>query len=142
RLALSIKDFGKRRVVAGRGLLRVMELVTPHRVSRLPQWTIGHQPRLPVAEVHLAPGEAGGVSEQAKHTMSRAVRILERLAQHHVATAFAVDRTRRREFPYAGSEAFRGSEAAGVQLGIAARQPAGIAIVRRRLVGERRERNE
>ena len=72
--------------------------------------------------------------------MGRAGGVLQFLAQHHVAAAFAVDRPGLGELPQAGTKARGGGQLGGVQFRIAARQPAGIATIRRRFVGERRER--
>ena len=60
-------------------------------------------------------------------------------AQRHIAAALAVNGLRRREQPQAVEEAARAGEAAGMQFGIASRQPAGVAVGGRRLVGQRRE---
>ncbi len=69
--------------------------------------------------------------------MGGAVRVREAPPQHHVAAAFAVDGSGGREGPQAGQERGRGGDPAAVQFGVAARQPAGVAIVGGRLVGER-----
>ena len=58
---------------------------------------VREQPCIPVAEVQLALGETGRVAEQARHGMAHPFRVLEAFAQHHVATAFAVHRTRSRK---------------------------------------------
>ena len=61
------------------------------------------------------------------------------LAQHHVAAAFAMDRPGLRKTRQPGAKPGRRRERAGMELRIAAGQPAGIAVARRRLVGKRRE---
>ena len=69
--------------------------------------------------------------------------ILQALAQHHVAAALAVHRPRLARKSRRPSRKRRAcGEAPGMELGVAAGQPAGVAIGRRRLVGERRERHE
>ena len=59
--------------------------------------------------------------------------------KHHVAAAFAMHGPRRGEAREPLLEALGIGERRGMQLRIAARQPAGIAIFPRRLVGKRRE---
>src|SRR5215831_7682136 len=71
--------------------------------------------------------------------MAGALRIFKALAEDHVAAAFAMHVSRSGKSRKAPAEASRGGERAGMKLGITARQPAAIAVVRRRLVGQRRE---
>ena len=105
--------------------------------ARLPQRTVGKQPRLAIAEMKLALGEAGGMAEQPGHAVAHTVSVLEALAEHHVPAALAVHRARRGEAREARAERFCGGEPSGVQLGVTARQPAAIALLRRRLAGKR-----
>ncbi len=65
--------------------------------------------------------------------------ILKALAEHHVAAALAMHWPRRGEAGEALAEAMRGGEPSGMQLGVSARQPACVATLGRRLVGEGRE---
>ena len=74
--------------------------------------------------------------------MAHAVGIFEALAQHHVAAALAVHRPRRGKPRKPVAKTPRSSERAGMKLGIAAGQPADVAVRGRRLVGERRERDD
>jgi hypothetical protein len=66
-----------------------------------------------------------------------AFRVLDPLAQHHVAAALAVDRPRVREAREPLLEALRRGERAGMEFRITARQPADVAALGRRLIGER-----
>ena len=68
--------------------------------------------------------------------------VLQAFAQHHVAAALAVHRPGRGEAFQAGGEISRVGERVGMQFRIAAGQPSDIGIVRRRFVGERRERQD
>ncbi len=85
-------------------------------------------------------GEAGGMAEQAGHGVAPAGGVFEAFAQNHVAAALAVHRPRLREVAQAVSKFSRRRERFGMQLRIAARQPAAVGTLGRRLVGERRER--
>src|SRR4030088_2986540 len=62
--------------------------------------------------------------------------------QHNVAATFAMDRARHCELREPRAKALRCSQRARVQLRIAAGQPATVAALGGRLVGERRERND
>src|ERR1700685_2565534 len=66
--------------------------------------------------------------------------VLQALTQNHVTAALAVYRSRLREAPQAVAEAPCRGERFRMKLRIAAWQPAAVGAVRRRLVGERRER--
>ncbi len=92
-----------------------------------------------IAEMEPALGKAGGVPEQAGHRVPDTIRIFEALPQHHVAAALTVHRPRLRELREPVPKSMRGRERAGMQLRIAAGQPAHIAVRRRRLVRERRK---
>src|SRR4051794_8043528 len=69
RIALAIGEIGQRLVIAGGRHLRIVEFVTSDQRALRTQRTVGAQPCLAVAKVHLAPGEAGGMAEQAEHGM-------------------------------------------------------------------------
>ncbi len=66
--------------------------------------------------------------------MRNAVGIGQAAAEHHVTTALAMHRPGLREAAQAVEEAARRRDCPGMQLGIAARQPTGVAILRRRLI--------
>ena len=104
-----------------------------------PERAVGGKARLAIAERHAPPGEARFDAEQARHPVRGARGVDEARAQRHVAAALAMHRPRPGEAPQTLTEAGRRGEPTGMQLGIAAGQPAGIAVIRRRLVGERRE---
>ena len=74
--------------------------------------------------------------------MARAIRVDQTSAEHHVAAALAMDRACARKAAQTVEEARGGGDPPGMQFGIAARQPAGVAFLRGRFVGERREGNE
>src|SRR5262249_32277720 len=116
-----------------------MKLVSAHDGTHRPNGTARAQAGLTVSKMQLALGEARGVSEQTGHLVARAVRILDALAQHHVAAALAVYRPRLREAREPVPEALRGRECTGMEFGIAAGQPADVAAFWRRLIGERRK---
>ena len=80
-------------------------------------------------------GKARRVRKQASHGVALALRIDEPLPQHHVAAAFAVHRLARGEAFKPVFEACGIGERGGMQLRVAAGQPAGIAIFRRSLIG-------
>ena len=80
------------------------------------------------------------MAEQSGHGVALAGGILEALAEHHVAAALAMHRAGLGEAPQPRRKSPRGRERIGVQLRIAAGQPAAIGTLGRRLVGERRER--
>ena len=92
--------------------------------------------------MQLALCEAGGMAEQPGHAVADAVGVLEAFAEHHVAAALAVHRPRRGETRKPGAEPVGGGKPSGVKLRIAAGKPATVAVLRRRLVGERRERDD
>ena len=52
---------------------------------------------LTVSKMQLAIGETRAMAEQAGHPVARAARVLDSFAEHHVAAAFAVHRSRLRE---------------------------------------------
>ena len=72
-----------------------MELVAAQRAPGAPERAIMQEPRLAVAEMQPARGEARRMAEQPGHGVARAVGIDHGLAEHHVAAALAVHRARR-----------------------------------------------
>ena len=84
-------------------------------------------------------GEARRMTEKSCHGVAGAVGVLKALAEHHVATAFAVHRARSGKLRKPRAKARRSRKRARVKLRIAAGQPAAIAALRWRLVRERRE---
>src|SRR5690606_29604949 len=139
RIALTIGEFGKRVVTARSDDPRIVEFMAANGVAGASERAIRQKTRLPVAEVHLAFCEAGGMAEQAEHLVGDAVGIFQSLSQNHVAAALAMHRLLRREGRHPVAEISRGSQRSGMQFGIAAGQPAAIAIWCRSLVGQRRE---
>ena len=119
-----------------------MEFVSAQDRSRLSQRAIRGNARLPIAERHASLFEACLDVEQSGHPMRRPLGVDETRAKRHVTPAFAMDVTRLREAPEPLAKSFRRRHPARVQLGIAAGKPAYVAIVRGRLVGERREAND
>src|SRR5712671_5462720 len=97
---------------------------------------------LTVSEMQLAISEARAMSQETGHPVARAARVLYSLAQHHVAAALAMDRPRLREAREPRLKFLRSSELTTMELRIAARQPADVAALGRRLIGERRKRHD
>src|SRR5688572_22109632 len=96
-----------------------------------------------VAKRQLLLGEARCVRQQRRHGMGLALGIGDIAAEHHEATALAIDQCApRRRLAKAVEEIRIQAELGRMQLGIAARQKDGIGIGRRRLVCERREKAE
>src|SRR5512135_463497 len=139
RMALPVDKLGERRVVSGRGQRRVVELMPAHDRTLAPDWALRKQPRLAIAEMELALREARGMAEQPGHGAAHAIRILEALAENHVAAALAMHLTRRGEAGEPVAETVRRGKPPRMQLGIAAGQPADVAALRRLLVGKGRE---
>ena len=89
--------------------------------------------------MQLALGEAGFEIEQPGHRVDGALGVDQRLAENHVAAAFAVDPSRFGEAPQTVQETPRLRKAPRMQFRIAARKPAHVAIVGRRFIRERRK---
>ena len=117
-----------------------MKFMTANERAATAERSVGEKPRGAVAEMKLSSGKARRVPEQTGHRVALSGSVLEALAEHHVAAAFAVDRTCFGEPPQSRCKCQRGREHIRVQFRIAAGQPAAIGVFRRRLVGERRER--
>src|SRR5262249_7285177 len=113
------------------------KFVSAHDGAHRPNGTIRAQACLTVAKMELAFGKARGVCEQTAHRVARTIRVLDPLAQHHVAAALAGHRPRLREPRESLSAALRGGNRASMELRITAGQPADVAAFGRRLIGER-----
>src|ERR1700726_12733 len=100
-----------------------------YRAAGSPERTVGEKPCFPVAEVQLARREAGRMSQQADHGMAHPLRVLESFSEHHVAAAFAMHRAGLAKSPEAALETMGVCQHARVELRIAAREPAGIAVI-------------
>ncbi len=138
--AVAVREHGERRVRAGFGDRRVVELVSAQPRAGASERPVRKQQRGSVAERHAPLREARDVVQQPEHSVRGAVRRDQRAAENHMATALAMHRAALGEAAHALEKPRRGGERWGVQFRVAARQPAGIAIVRGSLVGQRRER--
>ncbi|QTK80233.1 hypothetical protein AT6N2_C2658 [Agrobacterium tumefaciens] len=142
RPALPIGNLGKWLITTGIGDAGVMKFVAAqHNTSRTKR-PICRNSRLPVAKVHLARGKAGGMRQKPGHRVVDAVGILQRLAEHHVTAALAMNRLCRSKSGDPRLETSGIGELAGMKLGITARQPADITAGVGRLVRKRRKRND
>src|SRR6185312_12733393 len=86
--------------------------------------------------MELAASEARGVTEQPAHGVTDSVGVLQHLAQDHIAAALSMHRPRRGKADEPFTEALRCCEPFRVKLWVPAGEPAGVAQVWRRLVGE------
>ena len=120
RSALTVGKLGQRLIVAGVNGLRIVEFVAADDCTGRTKRTISQEARLTVSEMHLALGEACHVTEQAEHAVRGAFGVLQRFAQHHKATALAVNRFRACELGHAGTEIRRRGKLSGVKFGVAA----------------------
>src|SRR5258708_33665090 len=82
------------------------------------------------------------MSQESGHPGALAARVLYSCAQHHVAAALTMDRPRLREAREPRLKFLRSSELTTMELRIAARQPADVAALGRRLIGERRKSDD
>ena len=103
------------------------------------KYTVRKKPRRTVAEMQFAFGEARHMAEQSRHGVATTLRVFEALAQNHVAAALTVHWPRLGELLQSRTKAFHSDERIGMKFRIAARQPAAIGVLRRRLVSKRRE---
>src|SRR5690606_12154839 len=71
-----------------------------------------------------------------------ALGVFQRLSEHHVAAAFAVNGMSSGKARQSGAEVLGGSKTTGMELGISAGKPADVASLRRRLVRKRGERDQ
>ena len=120
----------------------VVEFVAPERGAGGVAGKGRVEYRAAVAEVELAFLVAGDEAEEAGHLVAGALLVDERVAQGHVAAAFAVDGFRFRVAAEGGAEGFGGGEAARVEFGVAAGKPDEIGRCVGRFVGEGRERQD
>ncbi len=133
-------EIAERRVSAGVGKRRVVDI--RGRAARLRPTRSGNPHAAPL------PGSRDGGGGERSLSCDRAARPCgdrpgprpQALAEHHEAAALAMHRPVLGEAGEPGPESPGSREAARMQLGVAAREPAGIAVGRRRLVGQRRER--
>ena len=95
-----------------------MEFVAADDGSAAAEHTVRQKPRRTVAEMQLPAGEACGMAEQSGHGVAPPRRILEALAENHVAAAFAMHRARFGETPQTLGKILRAGERIGVQLRI------------------------
>ena len=92
--------------------------------------------------MHLALGMAGDQPQQTGHAVGDARLVNQSLAKHHVATTFAMDCARFGMVAQAGQEDARRRKLAGMQFGIAARQPDAVGMGCWRFIGQRRKRQD
>ena len=90
--ALRVGDVHERLVVALGDDRGVVEFVAAHDVAGRADRIVRQQARLAIAEMQPALGKARGMAEQARHRVAHALRVLDALAEHHVAAALAVNR--------------------------------------------------
>ena len=74
-----------------------MKFMTAHDGPRRADRAMCTKACLTVSKMQLAIDETCAMSEQTGHPMARAARVLDSFAEHHVAAAFAVHRSRLRE---------------------------------------------
>ena len=142
RAPLPVFELDERRIAARRDQRRIMEFVAAHDATRIADRAFGKHACRAIAEMELPLRKARGVAEQSRHRVPNAIRIFEALPEHHVAAALPVHGTRRGEARESLAELRGSGEPSGMKLGIAARKPAAIAIIRWRLIGEWREGND
>ena len=97
-----------------------MELVAADDAALRAKWSVVQQAGLPVAEVHLALCKAGGMAEQRRHEMTRALGIDQAGAKHHEAAALAMHGLALGKVPDAVAETVRRCKLSGVEFRIAA----------------------
>src|SRR5712691_6066794 len=139
RTSSAVGKVGQRLVVSAADERRIVEFVAAPGAARWPDRAVDTKPGRAIAEMQLALSEARRVAEQSRHGVADAIGVLEAFAEHHVAAALAVHPARGCELREPGAKSLGGRKRSGVQLRIAARQPAAVAARRWRLVGERRE---
>src|SRR4029078_12617118 len=90
RPAGRIGDLGERSIVTGAKHLRVVEFVAADARAGFSERAVGSEHRLAVPQVQSALVEGCREAKQVRHRMAFSLRISERSAQHHVASALAV----------------------------------------------------
>ena len=114
----------------------IMELMPVHRGV---EYT-SQRGEMAIAQMQFALGKGRFEPKEPCHGMSRAIGILETLAQHHIAAAFAIDpRSRLGRRAQAVEERCRAGEPTGMQLRIASGQEDGICARRNRIIRKRRD---
>src|SRR5579872_2140898 len=142
RRSIGIIENEDRRIVAFLRDCRIMELMAAQQSADFAQRAIGQKLDLTIAEREFALSEGGDDAEQPRHLVAFALRVDDRLAENHIAAAFAVNRVASSESAQAIEKFFCRGDARGMKFWITPRQPADIAILRRRLVRERRNEDE
>src|SRR5262245_7996438 len=87
-----VHEVDQRRIIARLDQARIMELMAADDAPGFSERAVRQQPRLAVAEMELAPGEARRMAEETHHGVADARSIFEAPAKHHVPSAFAVHR--------------------------------------------------
>lgn len=140
---MRIPDEGERRVALALRLDRgIVKLMPTQQGAFRAQGMRLDKARLPVAEMELGFRKAERRPEKSRHGMDMADLIGQALPQNHVTAAFAMRGPSFHEPAQTVEKALRCREPSRVKLGIAAWQPAEIAMVRRRLIGERRKESD
>src|SRR5215470_10786934 len=99
RLPMCVGELKKPFIAASRNCRRVVEFMPAYGAAGSAERTVSEKPCFPIAKMQLARREAGRMSQQADHGMTRPLSILKAFAEHHVATAFTVHRARRCKSP-------------------------------------------
>ena len=97
-----------------------MKLVARNRAAALPQNARHQKVRPPVSQVKLARREACLKPQKPQHSVPFAFRIDQAVAQHHVASALAVNGLRCREGAHARDEVGVGGEPLRMKFGVTA----------------------
>ncbi len=137
--AIGIGHHRERRVVALGLDARIMEFVPAQPRAASPEATIGSQPGLAISQMQFSPGETRRYPQKIRHRMDGAVCVGHCCPQYHVSAALAVDGSRGGKVAKLLEEVMRSGQPPGVKFGIAARQPAGVAVAAGSLIGQRRE---
>src|ERR1700730_12797077 len=140
---MRVPDEGERRVALALRLDRgIVKLMPPQQsVFRTQGMSLG-ETRLLVAEMEIAFRKTKRRAKKSRHGMGMAGLIGQALPQNHVAAAFATRGPSFHEPAQSGKKTLRRRQPPRVKLGVAAGQPAEIAVVRRRLIGERRKERD
>jgi hypothetical protein len=137
RLASGVEEIGKRNVAARLDQGGIMEFMAAKPRACSSQRTIVEQFRPAITEMQAPLGEARRVAEEAGHGVADAFGVHDALTEDHVAPAFAMHGPASGEAGEPFLETCGFGERRAVELRVAARQPAGIASLGRRFVGER-----
>src|SRR5262249_53314991 len=97
------------------------------------------EPRLTVAKMQFWVRRARRNIEQARHAMRAALLVRQALPQNHIAAAFPMDGPCPGEVLQACKKTLCGCKPFRMELRVAARQPAKVAVIWGRLIGKRRE---